>query len=497
MFSTRKAELDRNFPTLKYIVVGTNEPNWTLARQLDQNRSLSLQVAALQSDLKGNRDQLSRLIEGRGKTVELAGDKRSGVNPTSPVQLAILAKQMAYLALSHPYALTNAADSGGLAFSALQTSKRRLGFFSVDFGNLDTTGSVHQLLAEIGSIRKGEQNQVEVFLLAGTFSNSRKRTLADENQAMRVLLRAGFSDALADLTKEQRESAASSNKSQPDWMLVESVGLALNQQVSTGTAEDHPPITCDVELDPAKVAAGRLARVEAQTSTPLREMQPQQRLLPLWVGVLVFSGVGLLGLGWMIGRGRNWRLRRPNRLLSVPAERTLNGPSSYTVIVAPTSMTGSIADPAALPPVVPTVHVDTPGSRPTHSGTWEQRALVAEHRARQAEEVLRHGLIPHLSRWMREKLFRKLLIDRGQLLAAQEEATRKVMDVDARLNKLEVQIQQQTRVYVKRIEELTTELLAAKEENRELIRSKITQVKIEMEAARKKLLDEQSKAGDP
>jgi uncharacterized coiled-coil protein SlyX len=84
-----------------------------------------------------------------------------------------------------------------------------------------------------------------------------------------------------------------------------------------------------------------------------------------------------------------------------------------------------------------------------------------------------------------------------QLLAAQEEATRKVMDVDARLNKLEVQIQQQTRVYVKRIEELTTELLAAKEKNRELIRSKITQVKIEMEAARKKLLDQQSNAGSP
>jgi hypothetical protein len=301
---------------------------------------------------------------------------------------------------------------------------------------------------------------------------------------------------LTDLAREQRAADASSSKSQPDWMLVESVGLALNQQVSTGTTGYHPPITCDVELDPARVAAARLARVEAQTSTPLREMQPQ-RLLPLWVGVLFFSGVGLLGLGWMLGRRRNWRLRRPNRLLSVPAKRTLNGPSSYTVIVTPTSMTGSVPDPAVLPPVVPTLHVDTPGSGPTHSGTWEQRALVAEHRARQAEEVLRHGLIPHLSRWMREKLFRKLLIDRGQLLAAQEEATRKVMDVDARLNKLEVQIQQQTRVYVKRIEELTTELLAAKEENRELIRSKITQVKIELEAARKKLLDQQSNSGSP
>src|SRR5262249_41049892 len=146
---------------------------------------------------------------------------------------------------------------------------------------------------------------------------------------------------------------------------------------------------------------------------------------------------------------------------------------------------------------VPTVHVDTPGVSSTQSVTWEQRAMVAEHRAKHAEEVLRQGLLPHLSQWMREKLFRKLLVDRTQLLAAQEEATRKVMAVDARLNKLEAQIQQQTRLYVKRIEELTAELLAAKEENRELIRAKITQVKIEMEAARKKLLDQQSNGDGP
>jgi hypothetical protein len=496
MFSTRKAELDRTFPTLKYFVVSTNEPNWTLARQLDQNRALNLRVAVLRQDLKDNNDRLSQLIEGQGKTVAFADETRSGVNPGKQAQLAILSKQEAYFALSHPWAITNIADSGGLAFAALQTSKRRLGFFSVDFGSADTPDSVQQLLAEIGSIRKWEQNQVEVFLLVGTFGNSRKRSVEDQNQAMRVLLRAGFSDALADLTGEQREADASRDKFQPDWILVENVGLSLNPQVANGTAGYHPSITCDVELDPAKVAAGRLARVEAQTSVPLREMQPQ-RQVPLWSGVLLFSGVGLLGLGWMIGRARHWRLRRPTGLLSVPTERTLNRPSSYTVIVAPTSMTGSVPDPAALSPIVPTVHVDTPGSGPTHSGTWEQRALVAEHRARQAEEVLRHGLLPHLSRWMREKLFRKLLIDRGQLLAAQEEATRKVMDVDARLNKLEVQMQQQTRVYVKRIEELTAELLAAKEENRELIRTKITQVKIEMEAARKRLLDQQSNTGGP
>jgi hypothetical protein len=493
-FSTRKAALDRNSPTLKYIVAGTNEPNWSLARQLDENRSLNSRVAALLTDLKSEEDQLSKLIGGLTKTVEPADDKRPVGNPTEPVQVAILAKQKAYFTLSHPWAGTNRADFSGFAFSALQTSKRRIGFFTVDFGSLDATGSVRRLLDEISSIRKWEQNQVEIFLLAGTFGNSRKRTPEEQNQAMRVLLRAGFSDALADLTAEQRGIDTSRNKPQPDWMLVESVGLALNPQVTAGMARYRLPITCDIELDPAKAAAGRLARVEAQTSAPLRQRQPE-RLLPLWSGVVFFSAVCFLSLGWMIGRRRNWRLRKPPHLVPVPAERALSTPSSYTVIVAPTSMTGSAFDQAALPPVVPTVHVDTPGAGPTHSGTWEQRALLAEHRARQAEAVVRQGLLPHLSRWMREKLLRKLLVDRGQLLAAQQEATRKVMAVDARLNQLEVQIHQQTRVYMKRIEELTAELVAAKEENRELIRTKITRVKLEMEAARQKLLDQQGNAG--
>ncbi len=88
------------------------------------------------------------------------------------------------------------------------------------------------------------------------------------------------------------------------------------------------------------------------------------------------------------------------------------------------------------------------------------------------------------------------MTDRSQLMAAQQEATRKVLAVDARLSKLEVQIQQQTRVYVQRIEELTAELLAAKEENRELIRAKITQVKIEMETARKKFLQQKGKGSE-
>jgi len=69
-----------------------------------------------------------------------------------------------------------------------------------------------------------------------------------------------------------------------------------------------------------------------------------------------------------------------------------------------------------------------------------------------------------------------------------------VLDVDDRLTRVELQIQQQNQAYQRRIEELTRQLIAAREESRELIRAQIAQVKAEMEAARARLLA-QAKTG--
>ncbi len=105
-------------------------------------------------------------------------------------------------------------------------------------------------------------------------------------------------------------------------------------------------------------------------------------------------------------------------------------------------------------------------------------------------------LVLHFSRWLKQKLVQKLLVDRAELMKTQQAATLKMMQVDERLARIELQIRQQNRAYEQRIEELSHELLAAKEENRELIRAKINQVKAEMEAARVRILaQEQDEAG--
>jgi hypothetical protein len=116
--------------------------------------------------------------------------------------------------------------------------------------------------------------------------------------------------------------------------------------------------------------------------------------------------------------------------------------------------------------------------------------LAAERQAQRATAIVHDGLIPHLREWLKHKLVRRLITDRTKLMEAQQTAALKALAVEERLGRVELQIRQQNLVYERRIEELTCELLAAKEENRELIRQKIAQVKAEMEAARARVLAE-------
>jgi DNA anti-recombination protein RmuC len=103
---------------------------------------------------------------------------------------------------------------------------------------------------------------------------------------------------------------------------------------------------------------------------------------------------------------------------------------------------------------------------------------------------IREGVIKELSAWLKQRLVGKLLSDRAQLMQAQQLATKMASTLDSRLSRIEAQIQQQNQAYIHRIEELNHELAAAREENRELIRERIAQVKAEMEAARAKVLAE-------
>jgi hypothetical protein len=138
---------------------------------------------------------------------------------------------------------------------------------------------------------------------------------------------------------------------------------------------------------------------------------------------------------------------------------------------------------------------DSPEATPGQHDGWRQRALLAEQQAALDRESLRTGLKNQLADWLKQKFVRKIAADRAAMIQAQNAAALQALAVDERLARIEKKIQDQNEVYERRIAELTTELNAARSENREMIRSRISQVKAEMLKARERLMAEARQGG--
>ena len=168
----------------------------------------------------------------------------------------------------------------------------------------------------------------------------------------------------------------------------------------------------------------------------------------------------------------------------------ISGDSPHALVYS-LSLTPSLSETNSVS--IPSAALGAEALAPAEQEMWRRRVLAAEERAQRATAMAQTELAPGLTRWLKSKILGKLLSDRATLLQAQEAAASKVLAVDERLSRVERQIQEQNQNYERRIEELTRELLAAKEENRELIRVQIAQVKAEMQAARAKLLTQANK----
>ena len=460
--------------------------------------------------------QLVQALQPARYTVEVCSffrDARTGA--LSEQQVAILSKAKAYFSWTEAWRPQGeTALRGGFAFAALQIGQQRFGFFSVQAGATPvdernsgrqagpaeaSAASVGQLLEQVGSVSNWVANRVEAFVVGATFDVRTASGLATRDDTLRLLDAAEFGDAFRETSAAQTITVAG-KAGQPgataDYLLTQPAGCAANPSALATSVSRHYPVTCDLELDPVKVAVARAIRAEAiraRKAIPLESAQPPAAVpqpstinYQLLLLAIVLGGFVALAFSvWILAR------RRPLLAPQTPALLTAGGdePSSYTVVVGTRSATEAAlanAAPSRVPQAI--VHVEAPGTTQTQAEALRQRALSAEHREAHANAVIRKGLIPHLSRWLKQKLVRKLIADRAQLLETQRVAAHKVMAVEERLSRIEQQIQRQNDTYQSRIEALTRELLTAKEENRELIRARITQVKAEMEAARVRLM---------
>jgi hypothetical protein len=283
-----------------------------------------------------------------------------------------------------------------------------------------------------------------------------------------------------------------------DYILTQPAGCALNLRSLTTPVTEHYPVTCDVELDQVKIAVARAVRAETIRSRQTASVEPPQAAAAklstlnhplLWLAVALGSLAALGTLVWVVASRRQPLATRTPALLTGGEEAQ----TSYTVVVGTRSATD--AGTVQAPPRVakPVIRLEASEGTHTQAEALRQRALAAEQRAERAQAMIRQGLLPDLSRWLKQKLVRKLVDDRAQLLETQQAAAHKVMAVEERLSRIEQQVQRQNDSYQARIEALTRELLTAKEENRELIRARIIQVKAEMEAARVRLMAQSDK----
>jgi hypothetical protein len=499
-------------------------------------------------------DQLAQALKPAEYNVLICSsfqDPRTGTARRQ--QVAILAKRKAYFSWSEAWrAKGKAALPGGLAFAALQFGKQRIGFFSVQAAtpaaraadpgqgaaNLRTQAAlVAQLLEQVGSVTNWVANRAQVLLVGGTFDPGTQDELAAQETPLQLLEEAGFGDAFVQVPAAERVTRPG-RAGQPgatvDYIFTQPAGCATNPRIPSTPGFAHRPVACDVELDPAKAVAAQAealpareaprssqpsqVKSEAKPSEAARIAPPKQPAQPAvaapspiptptapheafkrpLVIAAALTGIGTLAaLAWILGR-RGRALPPPTpALLTAGGEDGGFVASSYTVVVGTRSATEPApAGPQSAPAPRPLIRIETAGATQTQAEVLRRRALAAEQRAERATAVIRSGLIPHLRQWLKQKLVRKLMADRAQLLGTQQAATLKAVAVEERLARIEQQIQRQNSAYQERIEALTRELIAAREENRELIRARIVQVKAEMEAARVRLMA-QSEADDP
>lgn len=437
-------------------------------------------------------------------------------------QTAILSRGKAYISWSEPW--KNAGGTvarGGFAFAAIKSGGRNAGFFSAQLGENELLGengrsaeqqaareeSARQLLAQIDSLKNWTANRIQALVVAGDFNTSADEPMLAGEKTLALLREAGLADAFGGLPLGKRITLPGSSRhsdATADYIFTRDAKPTATEIVPTALTE-HYPVTCDLDLETQPVKASTPVQVAQATSATPPELPPARpqavptnaavKIPPAvtmtdaatstangevefwWIAGIAAGGVLMVVIIWKLARRRRVEAR-PAVLVTMKSGEGISSAMPERIVIAPQTAdtTGSTAD---HPPIV---HIEAPGAG--EARLWRQRAEEAERRAARAGAVARHGLMAHLSEWLKGKIVQRLALDRAQLLAAQQKAAAKMQAVDERLAKIEGQISERNRIYEKRIEELEQELIEAREENRELIRAKIAQVKAEMDKER-------------
>jgi hypothetical protein len=247
----------------------------------------------------------------------------------------------------------------------------------------------------------------------------------------------------ADLTREMRSRRTVGIMAADHYeagQLIAKRGQVIDKKTKAALDQIKPPAAAVVTPAPVPTP------VAATLPTPARQTRDLD-----WTVVAVGGGVLIvLVFVWALARRRT----TPTSLLPVPLKNA--GGELYPV-----------------------------QSNPSHE-SWKERALIAEERAQRAQDMVRAGLLAHLAQWLSDRLTRKLVTQRAQLMDAHQKAAVEMAELEARLMKIQAPLQDRLQAYERRIAELEKDLQMKGEENRALTRAKIQLIRKQLEMEREK-----------
>ncbi len=407
------------------------------------------------------------------------------------------------------------AAPGGFASAILLLENRNVGVFAVQLSDAANAagwaGAAQQAAREEAARQLVEQidtlatpaGGAQAIVVAGDFNTTADDAKLHSELTLTRLERAGLANTFGDLPLERRITLPANGPRQDatvDYIFTRDAGKTTVVQVVPVTTTLHLPVAGDLDFGTTDVATAGITATATTTSagdgsepssfgqTLMRQVGAENLW---WLAGLLVGGIACIGLG-MILLARRSAGDRAGRSANQPGNgglSVMSPPNAGEILVMTRStQTGSAARTGPAAEAAPVVHVQAESwPAGAEAAEWRRRAEQAERRADRAAGALRAGLLPQLSQWLRSAFTRQLVSDREQLIEAQRLAAQKMQVVDERLTKVEQQIQLRTREYELRITELENELVAAREENRELIRAKIAQLRAEMERERARL----------
>jgi len=256
-----------------------------------------------------------------------------------------------------------------------------------------------------------------------------------------------------------------------DQLRDRATGVQAKRDLAQGQAETQAAVA---QLHQQAIRAQSAAEIAVE----------RDRLL---VGGITGASLAFLFVLWRLGRWKRSNSLLPAKIRNDEIAGTIIAcPSCTGTIVLPLELSGHAIHTPALAPQPP-VTAPAVGVPESASGDyWKERALAAERRAAATGQAMRTALIPHMARWLMNKLVRGLAMQRKQLLETQKKAEQELAELEQRLSAVQAPLEDRLKAYEQRIAELEKGLNAKGEENRELIKATIAMAKKKLEQERSK-----------